>query len=243
MSNAIKFTKKGNVSLEVKDKSNKIEIIVKDTGIGINEKKQHSLYEPFEQGEYYLTKEYGGTGLGLAIVKKLVDLLCGEIEVKTEIGKGTEFKILIPYEEVEKKSEIITEKNREDNKISKKVRIISAEDIEINQKLLDKMLSCEEVLLKKVYTGKELIEELEENEYDLILMDIQLPVIDGLEATKLIRKNNKCKEIPIIAISAYAMEENIEKIYEAGVSDYISKPINRKELISKINKWANTKNV
>ncbi len=242
LSNAVKFTEKGYVGLSAKEiEGKKIEIIVKDTGIGINEEKQKHLFEPFEQGEHYLTKQYGGTGLGLAIVKKMLELLNGEIFVNTAIEKGTEWKIIIPYKEI--LSQPMKEGIKKDLTIKEKLKIISAEDVEINQILLEKIIKSEDNVFKKVYNGKELLEALEEEDYNLVLMDIQMPILNGIEATKLIRQHEKHKHIPIIGLSAYAFEENIEKMYEVGINDYISKPIKKEELISKINKWAKTKNV
>src|SRR6478752_2162736 len=117
------------------------------------------------------------------------------------------------------------------------VKLISAEDVEINQLLLSKILNFPNWTLKKVYNGEQLLEELDREKYDLILMDIQMPVMDGIEATKLIRQHPIHSEIPIIAVSAYAFEENIKEIKQAGVDDFVPKPINRTDLIGKINKW------
>lgn len=228
ISNSIKFTNTGYVKIVVKElPQKKMEIIVEDTGIGISISKQERLYEPFEQGEYYLSKQHEGTGLGLAIVKRVVDLLNGEISVNTEINKGTRFNVILPFEENLETSE----------KKIKKVNIISAEDVEMNQKLLEKQLDSNIYNLKKVSNGKELLDELESNKYDLILMDIQMPIISGIEAAKIIRQSELYKNIPIIVITAYAFEENIEAILKAGVTDYLTKPIRKDELIEKINKY------
>lgn len=242
LSNSLKFTKDGFVSISINQvKNNKIEIMIEDTGIGINKEKQDHLFQPFEQGEHYLTKEYGGTGLGLTIVKNLVDLLEGNITVETEIEKGTKFSIIIPYDEIDKGTEH-NAGQKECKFYDTGLRIISAEDIEINQRLLEIMLKKQCSIFKKVYNGKELLDELEENDYDLILMDIQMPVINGIEATKRIRKNPKYKDLPIIVLSAYALEEDIKVMYDAGISDHISKPIQKKDFINKIKTWTKCKN-
>lgn len=235
LSNAIKFTSKGYVELLInKYSENKIKIVIKDTGIGINEEKKKKLFEPFDQGEHYLTKQFGGTGLGLSIVKRIVDLLNGEIEINTEEGKGTEFIITLPFESCVEDCNI--DDNKSINNISddRSIKIISAEDVEINQKLLEIMIKDRKWTFKKVYNGKELIDELDKEKYDLILMDIQMPVMNGYEATRIIRKNEKYGTIPIIALSAYAFEENIKEIFDAGVDEYLSKPLKKEDLISKI---------
>ncbi|MEN9907942.1 MAG: hypothetical protein RLZZ540_1083 [Bacteroidota bacterium] len=242
LSNAIKFTDQGSIKLYINilQESNKIAIIVKDSGIGINKNKLNRIFEPFYQGDNSLSKKYGGTGLGLPIIKKSVDMLNGEISVKTEEGKGTEFSILIPCQisnavkKVEVKTIEITQQYN-----NKPVKIISAEDVEINQMLIEKILKSQNWEIKKVSNGKELLAELDKETYSIILMDIQMPEMDGIETTKIIKGNPKLTHIPIIALSAYAFEENIKEIMQAGVNDYISKPIQKEELTNKINLWLN----
>lgn len=240
LSNAVKFTDKGYVKLSIKTIDNElIEIKVEDTGIGINKDKQHRIFEPFFQGDASLSKKYGGTGLGLQIVKKSVDLLKGTISVKTQENIGTEFTILLPYNlplpiQVIEKTRI---ENKDKTESSQNViKILSAEDVEINQLLLSRILKDQNWEITKVYNGKELLTALTKDKYDLILMDIQMPEMDGIEATKNIKANPDYAQIPIIAISAYAFEENIKEIMKSGVNDYISKPIQKEELIFKINK-------
>jgi CheY-like chemotaxis protein/anti-sigma regulatory factor (Ser/Thr protein kinase) len=228
LSNAIKFTEKGTVRIGCKELDNKrMEITVEDTGIGIDREKQKRLYEPFEQGEYFLNKKYGGTGLGLAIVKKLVDMLHGEIGAETEIGRGTKFTVILPFEEIEEA----------ENGKEKRIRIISAEDVEINQKLLEKWLGDEGYGLTKVYNGQELLDSLEKNSYDLILMDVQMPVLNGINATKIIRQNLKYRDIPIIAVTAFAFEEEKEELFKVGMDEILTKPINKKRLIEMVEKY------
>ena len=239
VNNAIKFTDKGEVIVTIdyiSEKNNTVKLLfsVEDTGIGINEEKQKHLFEAFEQGEYHLTKEYGGTGLGLALVKQLVDLLKGRISVITEVGKGTKIVIKIPYDDLIEDIEVDSE-DFNNTLVDKELRIISAEDIETNQRLLELSLANQCKVFKKVYNGKELLEELEVNDYDLILMDVQMPLINGLDATRIIKNNPKCLNTPIIAVSAYALDEDIKKMYQVGIKNYISKPIKKEELVAKIN--------
>ncbi len=233
ISNSIKFTHEGYIKLTVKDitaeeNTNKtIEFSVIDTGIGINEEKQKRLYEPFEQGEHYMKKTYGGSGLGLAIVKKLVDLMNGEIEIKTQTGKGTQITIRLPLESV---NEMGIEVKEEKLDFKRSFKILSADDNKVSQALLKVIAHKENWNLKSVSNGKELLEELGKNSYDLILMDIQMPVMDGLEATKLIRENKKHDKLPIIAVSAFALEEDIENTLKAGINGYVTKPLTTEQL-------------
>jgi len=233
ISNSIKFTSEGYIKLTVKDitseeNTNKtIEFSVIDTGIGINEEKQKRLYEPFEQGEHYMKKTYGGTGLGLAIVKKLVDLMNGEIEIKTQIGKGTQITIRLPLESA---NEIRIEGEKEKLDFKSSLKILSADDNKVSQALLKVIAQKENWNLKSVSNGKELLEALEKNSYDLILMDNQMPVMDGLEAIKLIRENKKHDKLPIIAVSAFALEEDIENMLKAGINGYVTKPLTTEQL-------------
>jgi PAS domain S-box-containing protein len=238
LSNAIKFTEKGFILFTVSESSNNtFKISVKDTGIGINKDKQERLFEPFYQGEHFLTKKFGGTGLGLSIVKKLVDILNGDIKVVTEEGKGTQFTLTISYKDLGKQNE-----KKETTKLNllkkdKIIKIISAEDVEVNQMLLEKIFKKYDWEMTKVYNGQALIEAIEKESYDIILMDIQMPKMNGYEATKAIRSNKNYDEIPIIGLSAYAFDEDIKKALLLGMNDYISKPIDIEKLIEKIVKW------
>jgi CheY-like chemotaxis protein len=129
----------------------------------------------------------------------------------------------------------------ENDKITfdRQIEIISAEDVEINHKLLERFLANENISIKKVYNGEELLTELELSSYDLILIDIQMPVLNGVETTRIIRENEKFSKIPIIAVSAHAFEEDVQEILDAGANDYVKKPIKKAELIEKIQKWVN----
>jgi two-component system sensor histidine kinase/response regulator len=125
----------------------------------------------------------------------------------------------------------------QNNSDIKTIRIISADDVEINQRLLQKYLENENIELTKVYNGEDLVEELEKNNYDLILADIQMPIMTGIEATIIIRENPKHFTIPIIALSAHSSQEDIDEILNAGANDYLVKPVKKDEIIEKINKW------
>ena len=234
LSNAVKFTHSGFIKFTVKQlQEQTLDLVVKDTGIGIDSDKKNKLFIPFEQGEDFLTKKYGGSGLGLSIVQKLVQLNQGSISCESVLDKGTEFSIRFPFENAADYQPLDTVAEEEINKL----RIISAEDVEINQKLLEKVLEGENMSLTKVYDGKELIEKLETEEFDLILLDIQMPIMNGIDAARYIKKNKKFKHIPIIAVSAHVFKENIDEIIRAGADDYITKPTKKQELLEKIRQW------
>tara|TARA_R110002124_G_scaffold285064_1_gene463135 strand:- start:54 stop:2060 length:2007 start_codon:yes stop_codon:yes gene_type:complete len=237
LSNALKFTNDGSVKLSLTElEGNKMEIIIEDTGIGISQSKQEKLYDAFDQGEHFLTKKYGGTGLGLPIVKKLIDLMGGNICFMSSAEKGTKVTVVLPFKDalvVENAQDVLME----NTVIIEKLRIISAEDVEINQKILENTLRGQYLKFKKVYNGRELISELEKEDYDIILMDIQMPELNGIDATKQIRNSSKLKSIVIIGVSAFALNGDSKKAIDAGMDDYLSKPYNKNDLINIINKW------
>ena len=234
--NAVKFTDYGSVEIEylVTD-DNMIQFSVKDTGIGISKEEIPIIFKRFRQADETSTRKYGGTGLGLAISKACAELLDGKIWVESELGFGSTFYFTIPYKPVF------------ENTIRTPVNIESIKNIFVNKTILiveDEPYSClilEEILkptkanILKANDGEQAINFCKNNlEIDLVLMDIQLPKIDGLTATNEIKKNRP--NLPIISQTANAMQNDFDKSIEAGCDDYLTKPINRKELITKIAK-------
>jgi signal transduction histidine kinase len=237
VNNAIKFTGSGGIEINVsgfKKKEDQIDISfsVKDTGIGIPFHKIEAIFERFQQADEDTTRKYGGTGLGLSIVKQLVDLQNGSISVKSEINKGTEFVFSIPYAI---SNEIIADEDlkmfsaSEINLTDTPFRILVAEDNAMNQSLMKHLLSYWNLDFDIVNNGKEAIESLQKQNYKLLLMDIQMPVMDGYTATLKIR-NELGMNIPIIAMTAHAMTGEREKCLCYGMNEYIPKPIREKEL-------------
>lgn len=242
LSNSFKYTDKGEIYLSLEKDNDNIKIYIKDSGKGFSKEMHNKIMNSFKNNEFFLNREnINGIGCGLIIIKDMVNILNGKIEIKSEESKGTEVIIEIPFSEVKDKNNFIDFKEDSESMNDKKLSIISAEDSEINQKLLELMLKSENIIFKKVYNGKELLEEIEKNRYDIILMDIQMPELNGIEATKIIRKIKDYENIPIIGISAFDFEEERERIFKAGIDDFIGKPINKKELIKKIKKWYETK--
>jgi PAS domain S-box-containing protein len=238
--NAIKFTEKGEVKITIKklsenDKNIKLEFSVSDTGIGIPEKSIISIFEEFTQATGNITRKYGGTGLGLAIVKQLVEAQGGFISVKSKVGEGSVFTFTIVYGkengpavDIEKK--YLTES--EASVVVENLSILLVEDNLLNQKLAMKILGDWNWKVELAENGAMAIQKIKRKNYDLILMDIQLPEMDGYEATSIIRKQMSVlkSKTPIIALTAHAMATEEQKCYKAGMDGYISKPFNPKKL-------------
>lgn len=240
LANAVKFTEIGEIFCAIKtmEEEEKLILIIEDTGIGINQKKMKRLYEPFEQGELYLNKKYGGTGLGLAIVKRLSELMKGNIVVKSKVGSGTRFMIQLPYSQVTYTAEQNFTKTDNRCELKKDLNIILADDDILNHKIVKNILSESGYDMKSVYNGKQLLEELQTKRYDVALVDIQMPELNGLDAIKVIKNNNvgNYSNLVVIAISAFALKNEIKKVLDAGADEYVTKPFSQSDLLSKIKK-------
>ena len=240
--NAIKFTPRGSVKIRVKtSKSNNeffpLVISVQDTGIGIPENKIDSIFESFTQANNDISRTFGGTGLGLAITKKLVQLQNGKIAVKSIPNVGTIFTIEIFY--AKSQTPFIKQHQISDteNKNLHGLRILIVEDNKINQFVVKQIVNKWNTNITIVSNGREAIEMLTETDFDIVLMDLQMPEISGFDATQIIRSQNSSvnnKTIPIIALTADAFIETKKKVLEAGMNDFVTKPIDQEELYSKI---------
>lgn len=238
LSNAVKFTDEGEVSLSVSsealgDGRQKIEFAVKDTGIGIAQDMIDHLFSPFTQADTSITSRYGGTGLGLSISKSLVELMGGRIWAKSDPGKGSTFHFIIEAEVGgNMKSKPILPANSFENLAGERpLRILVAEDSYSNQKVLVEMLKLMGYRADAVANGIEVLQMFEIQRYDLVLMDIRMPGMDGFTATREIRRLWPENGPKIIAMTAYALEGDREKCIEAGMDGYIAKPVDRVELI------------
>ena len=245
--NSLKFTAKGGINIKITnggeiDNVVKTGIIVTDTGIGIEKEKLQHVFGRFQQAEDSVTRTYGGTGLGLSIVNDLVLLQNGNLYVESEKGIGTTFNIMIPYKI---SSSQLSHAFVYTDAVSKapvfdKVNILVAEDNEINQSLLKHLFQIWNLSFDIANNGIEAVKKIEEKNYDLILMDVQMPAMDGYTASTEIR--NKLKsDIPIIAMTAHAFSGEKEKCISYGMDDYISKPIREDELLGLIKKYASMK--
>jgi len=242
--NAIKFTEKGYAGISVIEKrlskhNSEFEFIIEDTGIGIPPERIEKIFDDFIQGGDDISRRYGGTGLGLGITKALIRMHNGQISVSSTLGKGTRFILTLPYETVETRN--VTQEQTEGLEIElpEGLRILIAEDHDINRFIINKMLSEWKIKADCVSTGAEAVDAVQANSYNLILMDIEMPEMNGYEATKRIRSNPEkgISGIPIIAMTGHAMLGEREKCLEYGMNDYISKPFKPDNLKTVINEW------
>ena len=249
LSNAFKFTKEGKVVMSISKKNSNIVVEVSDSGIGIPEAKLALIFEAFKQVDGSTSREYGGTGLGLSISKTFVDLMGGAIEVESKEGKGSTFRVILPI----KRESVIKEVPHEVEEF------IASDDGKIFD---EELLSGKNILIvdddsRNIFTLSSVIQELgadtysalngkdafklledEEAKMDIILMDIMMPIMDGLKAIKKIKADDRFKNIPIIAVTAKVMKEDKEICYEAGANDYLAKPIDQNALISMLKAWS-----
>jgi len=241
LGNAIKFTpENGEIVLSVTNIEDnekiKLKFSVKDNGIGIPKDKQKEIFKAFSQADGSIIRKFGGTGLGLTISSKIVQKLGGEIKVKSEEGKGSEFYFTLEFEKCNKTDEEI---KKEDKNIAYKAKILIAEDDIFNQELIKAILGEWDIDFTIVSNGKEAVENVKNNEYDFIFLDINMPEMNGVDAVKEIKKLTT--DIPVIAMTANAFREDVESYFKAGFDDYISKPIKLEELQRVFNKYSQRK--
>jgi PAS domain S-box-containing protein len=233
ISNAVKFTAKGEIGMTVslisEDKDSvRIKFSVTDSGIGIPEDKIEAIFENFQQATGSTTRLYGGTGLGLAIVKQLVEAQGGTVEVKSEINKGTVFSLILSFYKTNAKAENEVEKVDFDAEM-KGIKVLVVEDIALNQLLMSTLLDDFGFEHDIADNGKIAIDKMKINSYDIVLMDLQMPLMNGFEATDYIR-NNLNSKIPIIALTADVTTVDLAKCKSVGMNDYIPKPVDERLL-------------
>ncbi|WP_296380750.1 ATP-binding protein [Winogradskyella sp.] len=241
LGNAIKFTKDGDIwvrayKVDQKDKTYTLRFEIEDNGIGITKEKQDHMFESFSQGSVQINRKYGGTGLGLSIVKGLIQILKGKIYLKSELGKGTTFFFELPLEytdKVEKPKVVEVKKSNkmEDLDLSE-IKILVVEDNKINQMITKKILNKMDLYCDVVDNGEAAVEQVKNTEYNIVLMDIHMPGISGLEATKIIRTFDK--ELTIFALTAVTLEDKMHEFDEAGFDDIISKPFKQEDFEKKL---------
>ncbi len=247
--NALKFTEKGGINIAVSNKQSdghtiQLEFSITDTGIGIEPSKLSCIFDRFNQAEDSITRKYGGTGLGLSIVKDLVILQDGDISVESEPGKGTTFRFFIPYTIASRQIPVPETVDISQFKITanRSVKILVVDDNEMNRSLMKHLLTEWDLSFDMAGNGTEALNYLKKDRYDLILMDIQMPEIDGYTATRLIRRELQL-DVPIVAMTAHALAGEREKCLSSGMNEYISKPINEKELYQLINRFASISSI
>jgi CheY-like chemotaxis protein len=250
--NAIKFTEQGTVTIDIEAKeenSTEVDICfnVKDTGIGIPADKLPLIFERFSQANGDTTRKFGGSGLGLSIIKNLLELQGSEILVESEHGVGSQFYFTLKF----KKSEKAFVHNNTNSLIGNNqkdlahIKILVVEDNKINQMVANEFLSKWQATVTFAENGIIALEKIENNQFDIVLMDLQMPEMDGYEATRVIRNHNneQVNKLPIIALTASVMVEVKEKVQKSGFDGYVSKPFNPNELYTKIKKLVPHKNL
>ncbi len=241
LSNAMKFTSEGGITLKISVKSRQegralLEFSVADTGIGIATEKLEEIFESYAQASADTTRKYGGTGLGLAICKRLIELQGGSISVISEPDKGSVFTFTIEYNVPASVAKAVDQGAADTMKELAGKRILVAEDNKINFFVANKFLESWGVIVTHVENGSLAIEEVSRQEFDLILMDLHMPVMDGIEATRVIRNSpdEKISQIPIVALTAAVMSEAHDKIDNLAINDYVLKPFKPKDLYDRI---------
>ncbi|OAD92225.1 hypothetical protein A7A78_09035 [Aequorivita soesokkakensis] len=242
ISNSIKFTENGDIWVRVHnaEKNAKKVVVhfeVEDTGDGISKKKQNTIFESFSQGSLQINRKYGGTGLGLSIVKNLLELMGSKIFLESKLGEGSKFWFNIGYDISETENNVTPVNDLEvvfENDIFENKSVMIVEDNKINQMITKKILEKKKMVCTVVDNGMDAIKFAKEGEFDVVLMDIHMPGISGIEATKKIREFNKT--VPIIALTAITIEENLEDFYKAGFNEFIPKPFNAEDFFEKINR-------
>lgn len=230
--NAIKFTDEGTVRLEAwatspgREDHCRIVLRVSDTGVGIPLEKQESLFEPFTQAENTYTRTHQGAGLGLAITRELIHLMQGELALVSEVGMGTEFYVSIPQQVVSETSAAV--KSAREDACDKPLNVLLAEDDSVSSLVAKRLLQKSGHSVHSVENGREALDALDHNDFDIVLMDIQMPVMDGVDATRAIREGvhgEDKRDIPIIALTAFVMSGDKEKFLSRGFSGYLAKPL------------------
>ena len=242
--NAIKFTAKGEVTMSVEalarsSESVRLRIAVRDTGIGIAPENLGRVFEPFVQADGTTYRQFGGTGLGLAITKRLIGLMGGSIGVESEKGRGSEFWFVVTFKASSLRAKAAHTAEGYGEKHLSGVRVLVVDDTATNREIAVKLLSLEGAFCETAENGSEAIERLSVDPYafDLVLMDVQMPDIDGLEATRIIRHDLGLTDLPVIALTAGTMASQRELALAAGMNSFVSKPFRLKELVAALSPW------
>jgi signal transduction histidine kinase/CheY-like chemotaxis protein/HPt (histidine-containing phosphotransfer) domain-containing protein len=249
VSNAVKFTDRGSVRVLVEQADRggtpAMRIDVVDTGTGIAQDKLAAIFEKFTQADGSVSRKYGGTGLGLAITRRLVDIHGGEITVKSELGRGSTFTVLLPLEIVTHPEHLEPAHAQpaafsNSTTITEQRRILVVEDNLVNQKVVTAVLKKKNLRIEIAGDGRQALDLLNaegDDPFSLVLMDVQMPVLDGLEATRLIRNDGRWERLPIIAMTAHAMNGDRERCLQAGMNDYLSKPVQPAHLLATVDRY------
>jgi CheY-like chemotaxis protein len=241
LTNAIKFTSQGAIEVRVSHQAEaggRLRIAVVDTGAGIPADQLGRLFQRFSQADGSITRKFGGTGLGLAICKSLVELMGGEVGVESALGAGSTFWFTIAAPRTEPQPEVRPAPRLDEIDAAQPARILVVDDVEANRELVCAILSVFGHELTQATSGAEAVEAAIQAPFDLILMDLQMPGMDGLTATRAIRAASDFnRDAPIVALSANVMQNHLDACREAGMDDHVGKPIDPAELLTKVARW------
>jgi len=250
--NAVKFTEHDQVELFVglTDDEKSLELGVRDTGIGMDDAQQKSVFAAFNQADNSTTRKYGGTGLGLAISRQLVEKMGGQLKLSSALHKGSIFSFCLPLENMDPQFDVlakVVDENMSElpaiqtDSTMRKYKgqlVLLVEDIEVNQMVAEDLLVDMGLSVDIASNGQEALQAVQEKSYDIVLMDIQMPVMDGLQAARQIRRlGGRFGEMPIIAMTAHAVKEDVDKSFASGMNDHVTKPILPEHLNAAISKW------
>ena len=240
LNNAIKFTEVGSITLNVKnynENNNTVKFSVVDTGIGIENKDMNKLFKSFSQVDGSITRKYGGTGLGLAISKRLVEMMGGTMQVESEKDRGSTFHFILKSGTKESATREVVPETRTNSTIRMKLNVLLAEDDLVNQMITKDMLIQKGYGVDIANNGREALELFDNEMYDLVLMDVQMPEMDGIKATSVIREKEKRlnRYVPIIAVTAHALKGDRERFIASGMDGYLAKPFDMNTLYNTIN--------
>jgi CheY-like chemotaxis protein/HPt (histidine-containing phosphotransfer) domain-containing protein len=242
LSNAVKFTHTGQITVSVKAPAPEqgdvldLELVVADTGMGIPAEKLPLIFEKFTQADGSITRRFGGTGLGLAITKKLAEMHGGAVTATSEVGAGSEFRVKLKLQAAER-STVMESSTPKGPAVERNGRILVVEDNLVNQKVLQGLLKKRGYVCGIANDGAQALQVLEGGAFDLVLMDVQMPVMDGLETTRQIRQSERWRHLPVIAMTAHAMSGDRERCLAAGMDAYLTKPINSRELFQTMDSY------
>jgi CheY-like chemotaxis protein len=243
LSNGLKFTERGGVTVTVhqsaaSDSHDRLRVEVADSGIGLSPDQIDHLFDRFTQADASVSRQYGGTGLGLAICKRTLDLMGGLIGAESRPGEGATFwfEVVLPRAE----GPIADEASAPPESLERPLRLLVVEDVAVNRELILTLLRPFEVEIETAENGAQAVEAMERGAYDLVLMDVQMPVMDGLTATRAIRASGSpaAEATPIIAMTANVLPEQVQTCLAAGMDDHLGKPINPADLLAALSRWA-----
>ncbi len=235
LSNAAKFTQNGSVTCDVRCDDNSLILTVADTGIGINPARQAAIFEPFEQESESISRQFGGTGLGLSITKHIIEAMGGHIVLVSELGQGSQFTVTLPLKPCEEISAPVEEDDNDAPFFHHHILVV--EDIPMNQNLICAILEKRGCTVVVAENGSEALQMIKDHVFDAVLMDVRMPVMDGLEATQKIRSNFGSSLLPIIGMTAHADAVEIKNCLEAGMDEVLTKPIQAKDVYKCLAEW------